>query len=1445
MFGRVNIIQGGKLVFIEPAKERRIDNPGPGVTDTGQDFWATSIIVENGGELLAGVPYKIRDPQTRLEKEVPINPYGTTGKSLRFHLYGKDPRAVVTDSEGPGQPCVQLHCGVQNTVWTNNQKEEIPDLPQDPAEGPKLPGIKVKDFFYKYGPLHGDTKADDESKQGYFGYKVLAVSYGGTLRLRGLKGTTGTSGPEIATLLKTDDELKKDSDAIACATKVRKPEKAPEKGNDAVLNCSGTDWARLTATDKTSVTLDRTVSGDWKDKDEVVVTSTDYFPEHSELRQIAGDPSGTVVKLSAALEFPHSATAYDVGKRITTADTAFRAAVVAADGGKPENPFLDKAETRAAVALLTRSIRIMSEGDAAGDTFDDATNGRAKTDKDQRPAVPANKSYMYGGHVVFRQGFAQLQIQGVEFKQLGQGGFLGRYPVHFHIARRVPPDTYLIDSSVNESMTRWVVIHSTIGVTVARDVGWKSIGHGFFLEDATETDNKFYSDIGIYARGSAQGGDNTRNIPGLLDAANEPFLEPLKYHSDANYPSVFWITNGWNSFVGNMAAGAGTCGACYWYVPAGNHDMIEQPGDRPMLTSMQWSGYSKIQASPAGPGSNERAGLSPVKLFYKNYCSSAMHSLSVTDETPCQPLETRTLPPVENKRAPPAPSPPQTESDDSKGYYPRYTGLRDPTICDPTITDSNDAKSCAKAKCDFNKPTQCVPSIFSHYTSSFNFAGTNFSAIWLRSSYLLLDHAFLSDVLGPGVTIVTGGDYSRSNLPVGYWGLTTNSIFAGMTQPGNAFTREKGPIPNAAEGCAPTGPVCLSWKSGVGFPTDNFGTGQRLYNVYDGPAYEHANAFLDVYPSLCNTEQDCMYYARALGIRKAAAEIKSTPDTIMKGSGFLPNAAIAWKQSNGFYYPPAFHSSSLLFVDAAIRHYVIEPLTFPGTYRTDPKKADDQYVKSAPNMFNNFSDVDRQTELSDDDGSLTGLVSTGKFEIRRGDTVSVNEDPFFSAPTQTAECRSNVGIDASNACRSPPAPPPVQPSEPPTARTSPYDHITTALYPADTALWTRECSNENCTGVPIYRQYLTGEKGPTKDKPGTREWARWVGNDCDTQLKNLQGKIRTVPTNDPYQQPTPLTVLNPPNATTPNPVAMTPIGPALTPDQQAFIKFDSECPGQFVRMAGMNLYQRSVLTVDNGTYFIDTTQSEDFQRKTFALSKFPYPRNINVFGANKTYWVYFLFAKSTTKQTYQIYGGPGFGASNISGIKVNVSVMPLPDKAVTVVRDAQWIKAEPVAGSPDTVAVTVDFKKAKDAGISLDPKHLKAGKDTMDETCQPHDFCKKSEGENPTCTCDDKKLGVLGLLNPAIKNVCKNICEEWAVKDLDCPEGGCLGFQFTLSKDFQAKDQMIRPKPTDPDDKSWTRILTQTKTVPDNQAGGSKASSCFYPTDKIPNDSTGNCKVAD
>src|SRR5262249_9108336 len=150
------------------------------------------------------------------------------------------------------------------------------------------------------------------------------------------------------------------------------------------------------------------------------------------------------------------------------------------------------------------------------------------------------KDSYFGGHVVVRQGFQSVRIHGVEFFQLGQGGLKGHYPVHFHMARKTPDNTLVMDNSVWDSMTRWYVLHATQGVTLARNVGYLSIGHGYYLEDGTETDNKLYSNLGIFARAAVDNTQNPRKVPGILAAPDAPRPDLFPYHSDYDHPSIFW-----------------------------------------------------------------------------------------------------------------------------------------------------------------------------------------------------------------------------------------------------------------------------------------------------------------------------------------------------------------------------------------------------------------------------------------------------------------------------------------------------------------------------------------------------------------------------------------------------------------------------------------------------------------------------------------------------------------------------------------------------------------------------------------------------------------------------------------------------------------------------------------------------------------------------------------
>ena len=1331
-YGTVHVENGGKLVFVEPPQQ----DPGqPNETN----FWAESIIIENGGGVFAGVPVAGEDGATFDEK-----PYGIKGNTLSIVLYGADQsKGDPVSNRGTGVACVQPRCGIPDKDWNDGAKSPV-----------KLPGDGgVEDYFYPYKPLMYDDKSDDR----YFGYKVLALSYGGTLQLRGFKGTTGAAAA--------------DGDPTA----------------------TGSAWMRLGADLKqgvSEITLDRNIPAGWKKGDKVVVTPTDYLPSHAEEFTIKEIKSATSFTIEEKSEWFHAGTVFPLKNRLDKAGAAYKAS-------NAGNPLLDSAETRAAVGLLTRSIRIRSGGDAPGQAFPKETE-----------KFEGDHGYYFGGHVVIRQGFKKLQIQGVEFAQLGQGGRMGHYPVHFHQARRVPDGTYIKDSVVNESMTHWYVLHSTQGVTLQRNIGYKSIGHGFYLEDATETDNKLYSNLGVFARGGVIGKANPRSVPGILAARNgwnvpdspDPQLrsrwtntdatkflkggdDATRVRSDVIYPTVFWITNGWNDFVGNMAAGANMCGACYWLVPAGNNGHAKD---------MKWSGYADLQ--------QRHPGTSALKQFYKNYCSSAMHALnSVASGSNCPAIDTLAtdqLPRIDQVKVSFAPEPKPKGLDDK--YYPNLTGDRTPTACKPStkMNDSND--SCLKVTpCDSQKPDSCAPTVVDSFTTSFNYAETNFAGIWLRRGWNLVDRLFMSDILNGGIGIISGGDYTRASVPVGYWAVLSNSVFVGKTQKDNKWSDPAGPAyPNGDTTCIDRKPgwkygnVCISDQASVGYPLSNWST-NRMINIYDGPFYEYGNAYLDINTSECSNDQKCMWMGTP-GVRR-----KPNPGGTPSKEGYLPNAAIGWKQPNGFYYPPAFHSSGLFFDNVDIRHYLTVPLFEYGTYQTDMKLLNQEYMDRNGanwngNLFNNFTDVDRQTVLNDEDGTLTGFKKT----------ISLNQDPFFSAPLQVPECLSMKEVLPGNsAC----AKPPEQLSRYlPTARTSPYEHVSLAMAPecainttdpkarcgsADFGgIWSRACGEPRCFGVRLYRQYLTDGAAV-----GTsREWQEWEKNGC----------------------------------------------------KEAANADKTECNQPFIRLSGGGLWQRSGLTANGGKYYIDTTRTLEQQLNSDAIPS-TYPkdaanRSVNVFQKGQKYYSFFLFARPKTIQTYQFWVGKGFNPEkdieavrmelNTTLFKANPSGKPMP-------WPTGWSRgfARTADGTVlnDVAEVTIDFSKL--------PKSIDMNPQSSPDTCKPITFCEaKGEGANRSCGCSLKDSSPLLRFGTGVKQACEQVCKTWAVKDLDYPEGGAVGFSFKMAADADGKDHRPQPVPfpTDRAGSVWRSVVF------DSQKDRKEAGQCFYTKDQTPT-FTGSCTAYD
>ncbi len=1156
-FHNVNIVNNGQLTFHD---------------DYDIDFYAESVLVENGGKLIAiSTQSGLLPNVSRLAGALPFQ------KRLTFHLWGKEGDAGIECKSDPNP--ANGPCGIPETVWTANPTM-ADHLMMDPPTPPALPKnqkcdsktgyskfLPDDDCFYQY-----EIQDQNDKKAGrpaYFGHKVLAVSFGGTLQLFGSRGVS---------YLKQGEKCQ--------------PQTA---GNECNPAFTGTSWVRLAKVkDATDLVVSRPV--DWKKGDHIIVTGTDYLPSHSEEAVLAEDAGATanITLQSPGIEteeYNHRDTTYSLAAKNVPLDIGPQK--------DPNLPELDRqVDTRAAVALLTRSIQVVSQGEKPSDEF---------TEK------PDN---YYGGHTIVRQGFLSYQVQGVEFYQLGQGGQKGRYPVHFHMLRKTAqpkgttqdptpePVNYLKDCSIWDSMTRWVTLHATEGMYLARNVGFKSIGHGYYLEDATEVNNKLYSNIGVLARAAIMDTvHNPRQVPGILadnqDIVGLKNMDYMPYRSDYNHPSVFWITNGWNDFEYNFAAGAATCGACYWWVGAG----VSGPSQY-----QTWDGYASQQIRRDELTNYNRAGITPLDKFVGNSCVAAMNSFQMNSQTaPCNgvlPNGTAGLAAVESK----APRGPENYNNTQpfQIYYPVITELHNPTICVPD-KGSNDCSADATGRkpCDGGDYYgTCTVTKLDHYTTSFNYAQTNFAAVWLRKGWDLFSNGAVTDVQTGGLNFITGGGYTRSDVNLGEWLLARNTVLIGHTQgSGNPYASPLGPFNHDSRlACDPPASKepnhCAYADGGVTFNLPAF-PGQKLLNIYDGPSHQDSNAYLDInvsQPNKCspNGAGTCLTSDDPLAWNVGVLQKQKT------ASCYIPNAAIAWKQPNGFYYPPAFHSRKMFFNNVDIRHFVVEPLfkqIAPNEY--DPFQQNQDAVQSryctyTSDMFSaSFNHIDRQTVLNDDDGTLTGLLGTGMMG-GAGDrpSLSINEDPFFNAPQITPECLSDTDVKPIV---------PLPKGIPFTASTSPYEWLSTAIIPdcagtqcvdpADTELtinWGNDCGNSKCRGVPLYREYLTQQELDQTARPQ-------------------------------------------------------------------------------IRMMGQQGGQRSTLSINHGRYYIDTSQGCTSQggcpvceqrndKNPDACDRYSNTQNPSIFLKGHTYFVYFIYATEKTKQTYDIYvPKSSIGEANVNGIILDPS----------------------------------------------------------------------------------------------------------------------------------------------------------------------------------------------
>src|SRR5262249_10239199 len=137
------------------------------------------------------------------------------------------------------------------------------------------------------------------------------------------------------------------------------------------------------------------------------------------------------------------------------------------------------------------------------------------------------------GHTMYHRGSAGA-VSYAEFRHLGKEGVLGRYSLHYHLVRDSMRGSFVIGASIHDSDNRWLTIHGTNFLVVRDCVGYRSKGHGYFLEDGTEVFNVLDRNLAVQALAA-------RALPRQVI----PF--------DKNDGSGFWWANSLNSFTRNVA----------------------------------------------------------------------------------------------------------------------------------------------------------------------------------------------------------------------------------------------------------------------------------------------------------------------------------------------------------------------------------------------------------------------------------------------------------------------------------------------------------------------------------------------------------------------------------------------------------------------------------------------------------------------------------------------------------------------------------------------------------------------------------------------------------------------------------------------------------------------------------------------------------------------------
>ena len=163
----------------------------------------------------------------------------------------------------------------------------------------------------------------------------------------------------------------------------------------------------------------------------------------------------------------------------------------------------------------------------------------------------------FGGHIrVTGQG----RFSGVQTYRMGQTNVLGKYPFHFHMMGP-SPTSFVRDCTIWNSYFRCIAIHATNNTQALRNVVFNATAHCYYLEDGVEENNiiNYNLAIKINTIGTPMGGQSQI---GEVRTAGPDLILPAD-----GAAAGFYITNAYNTFIGNAASG-GWAGFSFPNLPA-------------------------------------------------------------------------------------------------------------------------------------------------------------------------------------------------------------------------------------------------------------------------------------------------------------------------------------------------------------------------------------------------------------------------------------------------------------------------------------------------------------------------------------------------------------------------------------------------------------------------------------------------------------------------------------------------------------------------------------------------------------------------------------------------------------------------------------------------------------------------------------------------------------